>query len=212
MHDQDPFENTKIRIEKIVIAQNLSNQLSVLDIGCADLRNYSIFLYGYFKNYTGVEFSNEFVKKVNNNPETKNINVIQGNVEKLNFQEESYDIIVCNNMLAMTNTALAFKEIFRVLKKGGYLISLNNNTIEYSKYKMFRYKKMKEFFHSIMVIVNTFVFRNFKIKIHHTTYFTKEYLLKDLNPYNHITTILHLDVSKNSLPYNTINFIARKNE
>jgi SAM-dependent methyltransferase len=54
---------------------------------------------------------------------SKGINAVLGNLEKLPFEDESFDIIICNNFLdSVKDINPAISDMIRVLKKGGSLI------------------------------------------------------------------------------------------
>lgn len=59
------------------------------------------------------------LKKFKKNKKKIEINV--GNLEKMKFKNESFDFIICQGVFHhLTNDKKAFKEVYRVLKKGGY--------------------------------------------------------------------------------------------
>lgn len=57
------------------------------------------------------------------NPLLRNVSFVQGNVEKLPFENESFDLIVSTCLLAhVRDPDLVLKEIRRVVKKGGQVV------------------------------------------------------------------------------------------
>lgn len=71
---------------------------------------------------TGLHGLDEFIKYLQNR-----VNVVNGKGEYLEFPSESFDIVVCNDVIDhVLDYHLVLKEGFRVLKKGGlFIFSLN---------------------------------------------------------------------------------------
>jgi ubiquinone/menaquinone biosynthesis C-methylase UbiE len=205
----------KQKIEEIIKDIDISPQSSVIDVGCADIRPYSQFLIEYFDKYTGVDLNNSFLTTAKQMENEKNKTEFQiGNIEKLNYKDKEFDVVVCNNMLAYTNKEVAINESMRVLRNGGVFISLNNNTIQYSIMKIFNNEKglCKEFVHSIMVILNTILFRFTKQKIHRTTFNSKKEFKVIFENSKYGSEFLLLEKIKTNLPYSVINFVVRKKD
>lgn len=74
-----------------------------------------------------LDYSNDMLsqaKKRFNNMGLKNIKTIQGDVGKLAFDNESFDIVLSmNGFHAFPDKEKAFSETYRVLKKGGLFVS-----------------------------------------------------------------------------------------
>ncbi len=88
---------------------------SGLDLGCG-----TGFLYEFLKekNITGIDISPDmafFYRK-------KNQKVIIGDMENLPFKENCFDFVLSNFSIHWTDIKTSFKEVYRVLKKGGYFI------------------------------------------------------------------------------------------
>ena len=87
----------------------------ILDVGCA-MGGFLKFLKNK-RNYTnlyGIEPIEAYVKEANNE------NIKQGNVYKIPFEDNSFDIVILDQVLEhLSNLKLAMKEIKRVLDKGG---------------------------------------------------------------------------------------------
>ncbi len=87
----------------------------ILDVGCA-LGGFLKFLKNKreYKNLYGIEPIEAYVKEANNE------NIKNGNVYNIPFEDNSFDIIILDQVLEhLSNLKLAMKEIKRVLVKGG---------------------------------------------------------------------------------------------
>ena len=80
--------------------------------------------HGKTANVTGVDFTEEMLVKANINLEKtgfKNINFVQGDIEKMPLADDSYDVAISNCVLNLVpDKQKAFREIHRVLKPGGH--------------------------------------------------------------------------------------------
>ena len=212
----------KQKNNQALIADKLKNLLNahpekyrsnVLDVGCADLRPYSEFLIETFDAYSGIDSNASFVEmakgKLKRWPTAK-ANILNCNAEKLTFPDNSFDVIVLIDMLAYTDKNCVLREMTRILKAGGLGISLSNNTIDYSFHKIFHPSKiwLVEFLHSLAVIVNTFFYKLFKIRIFHTTYNSEKEIEGLLKKILFSKTKVWKD--KNALSLRTINFLVEK--
>ncbi|SDB58552.1 class I SAM-dependent methyltransferase [Butyrivibrio sp. INlla16] len=126
------FEITE-QIKKVTSAPD--EEIKILDIGCGT---------GYFPvllgkdgyEVTGIDLTEEMVIKAGelvkeNEPYQKNIRIMQMDAEKLSFEDESFDVIVTRNLTwTLPHPIDAYKEWFRVLKKGGLLLNFD---AEYAK-------------------------------------------------------------------------------
>lgn len=186
------------------------NGLTVLDVGCAEIRPYSEYLIEISNKYTGIDKSQTLINKAKLKLSGEKYNLLLGEIEEIDLEKESFDIIVCNNMLAYTNQEKVLEKLYELLKPSGLFISYNNNTIAYSLYKIAKPYKIwyKEWLHSLLVIVNTLIFRGFKTKIFRTVYNTENSLLKVLNRYNYKK--FKIETVKGDLPYEVINFFYVK--
>lgn len=183
-----------------------SPTISILDIGCAEVRPYSEFLINSSTKYTGLDKNEKLIAEARTRVDNTKCTLLLENVEDLNDKDETFDIIVCNNMLAYTDQKKVIGKMYRLLKKEGLCISYNNNTIAYSLYKITHpFKPVYiEISHSLIVILNTWFFRITGIKIFRTIYNTTNSLKKALEQFKYKKNdIINI---KSDLPYNVINF------
>jgi ubiquinone/menaquinone biosynthesis C-methylase UbiE len=210
-------EHLKKILEEIVVKYKIdTNSASVLDVGCADIRPYSSFLISKFYKYEGIDTNQKILnnaqKKIEDEP---NATISFGNVEKLNYSDNSIDVVVCNNVLAYTDKKKAVREILRVLKKNGVCISLYNNTIDYSLLKIIK-KQTKpmlyEISHSVAVIINTVLWKLTRLKVFHTTFNTKKELKHLLMSRDIMVIFIEKQkIPTGFIPMSVINFMFRKN-
>ena len=111
-------------VEKKYLKDNIYNGSIVLDIGCGDGRNIQSILEST-KNVYGIDSEEKAVLDAKRRFEKDEAVVImQAVAEKLPFKNENFDIVTCLMILPNleNNKDAVFKEVSRVLKKGGQLI------------------------------------------------------------------------------------------
>ena len=152
---------------------NYNATCSVLDVGCANIRRYSQQLLSVADLYVGLELEWKQLKGLSeNNNYRNNASLINANAEKMPFLDSSFDVVVMNDMLAYCDKVMVLKEAARVLRPGGLAISLHNNSVGWSIYKM-RYPEkppILEWLHSLVVMGNTLVYRATGYRLFHTTF------------------------------------------
>lgn len=117
----------------------IANNNICLDIGCGGGANVKTLLkkspYG---KVTGIDYSEISVKKsqkVNKTEiENKRCEIMQGNVMKLPFGDEDFDVITAfETIYFWPDISEAFKQVYRVLKSGGTFMICNEANGENSK-------------------------------------------------------------------------------
>ena len=108
---------------------NIDKEYTVLDLGCGGGRNIEYFLtkagkvYGLDHSKTSVKMASEINKKSIKNGRCK---ILVGDVKNLPFEDESIDIVTAFETIYFWNDIEeCFKEIYRVLKKGGQFLICN---------------------------------------------------------------------------------------
>ena len=198
-------------LNRLLTVLPVKSEWAVLDIGCGPIRPYSFILTDKFRKCFGFDYNLKILKGQTFDTCRKHgVHIFQGNIEKMAFRNGSFDLVICNDMLAYTNKKKSLSEIYRVLRQGGYCISLFNNTSAYSWYKIFHPFKFYpiEVIHSCLVLINTVIFMKFNKRFFHTTFNTNHELksLIDTLPVNKSD----LWIDKNFTDYPVLNFIFQK--
>ena len=127
----ETYGNIDIYLFDQLLKGRYDNAKKILDVGCGGGRNLFYFLRNGYEVF-GVDpdpAAVETVKKLSaslapNNP-LENFTICKA--ENLSFDDETFDLIVCNTVLHFANDEQHFRtmlqSMFRVLKPGGYFFS-----------------------------------------------------------------------------------------
>lgn len=118
----------KEKVKKILSYLLHRKGLSILDAGCGSGWLSFILMRRGFK-VVGLDISRERLLKEAKRHLKDTIPLVEGDLHQLPFKKESFDIVVCAEVLEhLKNPAIGLKEINRVLKKEGRLIlTIPNN-------------------------------------------------------------------------------------
>jgi len=160
--------------ESVLASLAAPGTLDLLDVGCADGRAYSRALRAYAGHYVGVELSYGAIAGAREHL-GEACPLVNGNAECLPFADDSFDAVFLNDMLAYCDKPRVLREVSRVLRPGGVAVSLHNNGLGWSLYKMRHPEKPLpvEWAHSLVVIVNTLLYRMTGLRLFHTTFNTR---------------------------------------
>jgi len=131
---------------------------SIIELGCGRAYSSKYLLQNGFKNIIACDFSNQALKIVNK--DTPDLKTMLFNMKDgLPFKDNSINIIIADLSLHyfdLKTTNYIFDEIYRILKKDGYLIArvnstndklyIPNNTIEIEKNFLYDGNIYKRFF------------------------------------------------------------------
>lgn len=96
----------------------------ILEVGCGRGGGLS-YINRYLKpNFaTGVDLNKKAITFCNKNYSTERIKFLQANAQKLNFQENSFDIVInIESSHRYSRIDLFMDEVYRILKPGGFLL------------------------------------------------------------------------------------------
>lgn len=146
----------------------------ILDVGCANGRAYSRDLRAFARHYVGFELSYPALVGARDRLGTE-CQLVNGNAESLPFAADSFDVVFLNDMLAYCDKPQVLREASRVLRPGGVIVSLHNNSLGWSLYKMRHPEKplLVEWSHSLVVIANSLLHRATGLRLFHTTFNTR---------------------------------------
>ena len=101
---------------------------SILDCGCGDGRIIEI-LWRKEANFRGFDISERAIKLAKKRLKSKkNVDLKVGDIEKINFPDETFDMVYTTYTLEHLNKPeKVIEEMVRVTKKGGYLILISPN-------------------------------------------------------------------------------------
>jgi ubiquinone/menaquinone biosynthesis C-methylase UbiE len=120
-----------IILTKDVLAnENISSNSYILDAGCGTGQTAAYLFNQYKANVFGLEINPIMLEKAKVRFGTQKlpIELIAGSVENIPFEDNTFDFILSESVLAFVNKPKALKEFYRVLKKGGRFIA-NEMTI-----------------------------------------------------------------------------------
>jgi len=102
-----------------IISSFINDGESVLDSGCGPAWNYDHFKeYGPDIDYTGIDLSPRFIRVANKRIGDKIPRVILGDCRNLKFDDESFDVVILQDILEHTNGyEKPVREALRVAKK-----------------------------------------------------------------------------------------------
>ena len=94
---------------------------TVLDVGCGE--GYMIEVYTkHGLKVTGIDLNTKQVlERKARNPLLADVEIFEGNAEKLPFADNSFDAVICNGVLMHTDTKKSIPELKRVSRKMIYL-------------------------------------------------------------------------------------------
>lgn len=98
----------------------------VLDAGCGTGQTAAYLASTYGAKVTGMDINPVMIDKAVHRMRRNRlpVNLVHGSVEEMPFPDHSFDIIVCESVLAFVDKPKALSEMYRVLRNGGRLIAI----------------------------------------------------------------------------------------
>jgi tellurite methyltransferase len=132
MNLQNIFGNIDIYVFDQILKGRYAQCEQILDAGCGGGRNIVYFLQQPQHEVYGIDQSQEAIDHVRNlaaeiSPHTPAEHFQVAKVEELPFEDETFDLVICNTVLHFARDTDHFDQmmcsIWRVLKPGGYFFS-----------------------------------------------------------------------------------------
>ncbi len=134
-HDEIESEKSAKWLEEIKQLLPAGKSLNILDLGCGT---------GYFEvilgreghKVTGIDLTEEMITKANEmiriyGLDSNDVKTMVGDAENVAFADESFDVVITRNLTwTLPHPIDAYKDWYRVLKKGGVLLNFD---AEYAK-------------------------------------------------------------------------------
>ncbi|WP_051195070.1 class I SAM-dependent methyltransferase [Pseudobutyrivibrio ruminis] len=134
-HDEIESEKSVKWLEEIKQLLPAGKSLNILDLGCGT---------GYFEvilgreghKVTGIDLTEEMITKANEmiriyGLDSNDVKAMVGDAENVAFADESFDVVITRNLTwTLPHPIDAYKDWYRVLKKGGVLLNFD---AEYAK-------------------------------------------------------------------------------
>ncbi|WHY84176.1 class I SAM-dependent methyltransferase [Neobacillus novalis] len=116
--------------KNMLTGENITKNTAILDAGCGTGQTTAYLSQQYNANVYGLELNPIMLEKAKTRFETLQlpIQLFQGSIEDIPFEDQTFDIILSESVLAFVNKPTALREFYRVLKSGGRLIA-NEMTI-----------------------------------------------------------------------------------
>ncbi|MER1986481.1 MAG: class I SAM-dependent methyltransferase [Solibacillus sp.] len=98
----------------------------ILDVGCGTGQTAAYLSQKYGANVTGIDMNPVMVEKAKKRMSKNDlsVNLLQCAVEEIPFPNQYFDFIISESVLSFVDKPRALDEIFRLLKKGGRFIAI----------------------------------------------------------------------------------------
>ncbi|MFD2046502.1 class I SAM-dependent methyltransferase [Ornithinibacillus salinisoli] len=112
--------------KKILSKEEIQNSTKVLDAGCGTGRTSLYISEKYGCCVTGVDNHQTMIKKTRQRCLTHNITIdfVHGSTEKLPFDDNVFDIVLSESVIAFTDASLTIPEMKRVLTSNGIVLAI----------------------------------------------------------------------------------------
>ncbi len=116
--------------QNILSEENITKNSTILDAGCGTGQTAAYLSQQYKAHVFGLEINPIMLEKAKSRFQKLRlpIQLIQGSIENIPFNDQTFDFILSESVLAFVNKPKALKEFYRVLKTGGRFLA-NEMTI-----------------------------------------------------------------------------------
>ncbi|KYD00130.1 class I SAM-dependent methyltransferase [Heyndrickxia sporothermodurans] len=107
--------------------ENITHTTKILDAGCGTGQTSAYLAEMYKCDVTALDIHPVMIEKAKKRFKERDlpINTIQSSVENIPVSDQTYDYIISESVTVFTNIEKTLTEYFRVLKKGGILITID---------------------------------------------------------------------------------------
>ena len=119
--------------QSILGNENIQPNESVLDIGCGTGQTAAFIAEKNNCHVTAIDIHPIMVQKARQRFEKMKapVKVLEGDVQKLDFEDNCFDLIIAESVIVFTDISRTLKELSRVLKSGGSLIMIEMTAEQY---------------------------------------------------------------------------------
>lgn len=112
--------------KEIFKTENINRTSNILDVGCGTGQTAAYLASSYGAKVTGIDNNLTMVEKAKRRMKKNRLSVkiIQCSIEKIPLPDNYFDFVISESVLSFVNKPRALKEIFRLLKKGGRFIAI----------------------------------------------------------------------------------------
>lgn len=132
--------------KKIFETENISKTSQILDVGCGTGQTAAYLAYKYGAKVTGIDINPTMIAKAKRRMRKTRlpVKIIQGSIETPPLPDNYFDLIISESVLSFVNKPRALSEIFRLLKKGGRFIAIEQTINE--RLKKTEENEIKQFY------------------------------------------------------------------
>jgi len=117
--------------KEMLANEHIRSGSKILDAGCGTGQTAAYLFREYQADVTGLDIHPIMIEKARNRflSEQLPVRLVAGSVEKLPFEDNTFDFVLSESVLAFVHKPSSLAEIYRVLKKGGRFIA-NEMTVD----------------------------------------------------------------------------------
>ncbi|MDY0408000.1 class I SAM-dependent methyltransferase [Virgibacillus soli] len=116
------FQLTKYILSK----EEITNEKKILDVGCGTGKTAAYIAKNFRCNVTALDVHPEMLKKARRRFTNQSlpINVVEGSVENVPFEQEMFDIVLVESVIVFTDVTKTLAELKRILNHDGVLYAI----------------------------------------------------------------------------------------